>query len=221
MFDRPGAASVTFGPASAEGRRLHANIWTVLTALSVAYALDWLFRRGMFWDGAVYATIARNLALGLGDLWHPQVTDTFMHTFREHPPLAFWLQALWFRILGDHLWVERAYSVTTGLVTAGLMIGVWRRLFAGRPQVQSCAWLPVGLWLTCASWSYLHNMLENTLAVFTTCSIYATLRAADRATGSALVAAGGNQRDRRGADQRAGRFVSARGTVDPRNRAAA
>ncbi len=180
MFERLEAALFASGLVNPDERRLRASIWTVLATLGIVLGLQLLFRRGMFFDGALYATIARNLAQGLGDPWHPQVTATFMNSFREHPPLAFWLQAIWFRALGDHLWVERAYSISSGVTTAVLIVGIWRRLFAERPKAQLYAWLPVTLWLACSCWPYFHNMLENTLGVFTALSVYATLRATGR-----------------------------------------
>ena len=75
-----------------------------------AAVLPRLAHRGMFLDGITYASIARNLAEGRGRFWEPFYTATIYPAFHEHPPLAFWLQSLWFRALGDHLFVERAYS---------------------------------------------------------------------------------------------------------------
>ena len=157
--------------------RLRRSVWTVVATAAALVCLRSLFRRGMFYDGTLYATLARNLALGEGDAWHPQATATFMHVFREHPPLAFWLQSLWFRVLGDHIWVERAYGACCGLLTALCVVGIWRQLFAARNRALACAWLPVALWMCCCWWTYVHNMLENTLGVFTALSVYAVLRA--------------------------------------------
>jgi 4-amino-4-deoxy-L-arabinose transferase-like glycosyltransferase len=63
--------------------------------------------RGMSLDGITYATIARNMALDVGDLWHPFYTATLLNPFYEQPPLALWLESLLFRLCGDHWWVER------------------------------------------------------------------------------------------------------------------
>ena len=48
--------------------------------------------RGMSLDGVTYATIARNMAVGIGDFWHPYYTATLLHPFHEQPPLAFSLE---------------------------------------------------------------------------------------------------------------------------------
>src|SRR3954466_8114656 len=96
-----------------------------------------LAHRGMFVDGVTYASIARNLAEGRGTFWDLSYTATLYPHFREHPPLGFWLQSLWFRVLGDHLFVERVYAITVAAVTAVLIAAVWRRLTTGRPREDS------------------------------------------------------------------------------------
>ncbi|HPB58126.1 MAG TPA: hypothetical protein PLL49_06435, partial [Bacteroidales bacterium] len=72
---------------------------------------------GMFLDGLLYATISRNLANGIGDFWHPHLTKTLSPVFVGHPPLVFGLQSLFFKILGDNIYVERLYSFLTYVVT--------------------------------------------------------------------------------------------------------
>ena len=78
-------------------------------AVFAAATLPRLAQRGMFVDGVTYASIARNLAEGRGTFWTPFYTDTLYPQFHQHPALGLWLQSLWFRALGDHLIVERAY----------------------------------------------------------------------------------------------------------------
>ena len=64
-----------------------------------------LFSDGMFADGVDNATIARNMANGLGDFWQPHHTNVIAPEFYEHPPLAFGLQSIWFRLLGDSIYL--------------------------------------------------------------------------------------------------------------------
>ncbi|MDR1182885.1 MAG: hypothetical protein LBL13_13005, partial [Bacteroidales bacterium] len=47
---------------------------------------------GMFMDGLIYSTIAKNMANGLCSFWEPHFTTTCHANFYEHPPLAFGLQ---------------------------------------------------------------------------------------------------------------------------------
>ncbi len=169
----------TMQPAVSQLRSIHVTAWTVAGAFVFALVGPWLLAKGIFWDGALYATISRNLAVGIGDLWHPSVTGTFMHRFREHPPLAIWSQALFFRAVGDHFWVERVYSLITALCTLSILSGIWRRLLRDTPGASEFSWLAVILWAPFGTWCYRHNMLENTMGFFTVLSIHASLRSQD------------------------------------------
>ena len=160
------------------------NPYRLLTLSVVAAAtLPRLAHRGMFVDGVTYASIARNLSEGRGSFWSPFYTATLYPQFHEHPPLGFWLQSLWFRALGDHLYVERLYSVTAALATAWLMSVVWR---ASSPSdtrapctLRGMDWLPVLFWATVpvVSWAIVGNLLETTVALLTTAAIAAVVRA--------------------------------------------
>lgn len=192
--------------------------WLIVVTVMVARLLPMSVQTGMFFDGVTYATIARNMAAGVGDFWHPMIlaksmsddhssavqsptTDSALDTcsdeaFYEHPPLALWLESLFFRAFGDHYWVEKLYSVLTAIGTAALIAALWRLLLRDRPDLAQHAWLPVLLWISIPTWAWLYgsNMLENTLGFFAIASVYASLRAAysgSRATlGWTLLAAG-------------------------------
>ena len=126
----------------------------------------------MFLDGVTYASIARNLAQGRGRFWAPHYTDTIYPAFHEHPPLAFWLQSLWFRAFGDHWFVERAYSATAAALIALFIVVTWRAVHAV-PDARNQDWLPVALWMAVpvVSWAIVGNLLETTVAVFVTAAV--------------------------------------------------
>ena len=187
-------------------------------AVFAAATLPRLAHRGMFVDGVTYASIARNLAQGQGSFWAPFYTATIYPRFHEHPPLGFWLQSLWFRVLGDHLFVERLYAVTIGLATAGLLAAIYRQLHIDAATEESTAdrhddrsggldrmpvsprsqssvgrspsavgeealgWLPVILWIAApvVSWAIVGNLLETTVALFTTIALAAAVKAGAR-----------------------------------------
>lgn len=141
------------------------------------FPVVWL--RGMSLDGITYATIARNMALHAGDLWHPFYTATLLNPFYEQPPLALWLQSLLFRLCGDQWWVERVYSALTVVPTSIALVVIWRTLLVDQPQAQRFAWLGLALWVLMPGWFwiYRHNYLENTLGVFTAVAVLASLKA--------------------------------------------
>ncbi len=159
--------------------RLHKTAWILVCTLLLARLLPSAAQPGMFFDGVTYATIARNMAVGNGDVWHPAIFGPGCD-YHEAPTLAFWLESMLFRAFGDHFWVEKLYSALMGLGTAALVAATWRLLFRHRPALRDCSWLPVTIWLLVPAWGWMYdsNMLENTLGLFALASVYASLRAA-------------------------------------------
>jgi len=135
-----------------------------------------LVQEGMFFDGIIYSSISRNLAEGLGSIlnWKLIYTQTFCNPFVDHPPLAMIIQSFFFRIFGDHLFVERIYSFLASIITALLIIKIWRLLFYDNKSIKELSWFPVFLWIITpvVFWSYSNNMLENTMAVFDLTAVY-------------------------------------------------
>lgn len=150
--------------------RLHPRPLVVVVLVAAFLLLPSMATVGMFMDGTIYAAISRNLADGLGSPWSPHFSDGLFPVFREHPPLVFWLQSLFFRVMGDSYLTERIYDLVVVVTTAVLMISLWRRLVAAC-RLDSLAaywWLPLLLWVVVPkwSWTYRNNMLEGTLTVF-------------------------------------------------------
>lgn len=126
---------------------------------------------GMFVDGVTYASIARNLAAGVGSFWAPSYTATVYPVFREHPPLGFALEAAAFAAFGDHLAVERACSILFGAATALLMMRLWRKTTGTTAH----EWVPVVFWLlpSTVTWGIVNNLLEPSQTMFTTAAVLA------------------------------------------------
>lgn len=145
--------------------------WVLAISAFLAPTLPRLLTEGMFMDGLLYSVISRNLAIGVGSFWKPMINETMTPgLFSDHPPLVFGIQSFFFRVLGDHPLTENVYSLFTAVVTAALIIALWRTLTRNRPDFRRLAWLPLFFWpmIPLVTWSYSNNMLENTLGVFTT-----------------------------------------------------
>jgi 4-amino-4-deoxy-L-arabinose transferase-like glycosyltransferase len=142
--------------------------------LSIFFALvsPHLLSDGMFLDGLIYATVSRNLAEGLGGLWSPYYFGPPGTVFYEHPPLAFWLQGIFFRIVGDSIYVERIYSFLTFVLTGYIIVRIWKIVV--KKHLQTTGWLPLFLLVITPTvfWAATNNMLENTLMIFTSGSVY-------------------------------------------------
>jgi hypothetical protein len=109
-------------------------------------------------DGLVYASLARNMAVGVGSFWKPYLgrSESYWipterspdNVFYGHPPALFFLESLLYRLLGDHWYVEKLFSALWfGLLLAGC-VRAWRVLFPDEPA-RAFAWLPV-LWVATA-----------------------------------------------------------------------
>lgn len=144
-----------------------------------AVTIPRMAQKGMFIDGVTYAVLSRNLAAGEGSFWSPLYTSTVYPQFHEQPPLGFALGAVGFALFGDHLAVERGYSLLMGIFTALLMVGIWRRTIRN----PSLEWLPIVFWVvpSTVTWAIVNNMLENTQAMLTTAAVLAILRSVQAA----------------------------------------
>ena len=149
------------------------SIWHFFSWLSLFLLIlsPQLFSEGMFMDGIYYATIARNMAEGIGSFWDPTFTHTLGEHFYDHPPLAFGLQSLFFSAFGDYFWVERLYSLLCYLITAVLMLYAWK-LIAAKTDFK---WgvLSLFLWISIPKiiWGAPNNLLENTSMIFILSSV--------------------------------------------------
>jgi len=141
-----------------------------VVALFLATCATELFSDGMFVDGLFYAVVAKNMAAGVGSFWQPQFSPTLHEVFYGHPPMAFALQSLFFRLFGDHMLVERCYSLLTILLTGGLTVLIWKQL----TQSFRNAWWPLLLYFSTGwlAWATANNLLENTMSVFVCLSVY-------------------------------------------------
>ncbi|MEN8005612.1 MAG: glycosyltransferase family 39 protein [Candidatus Krumholzibacteriota bacterium] len=137
-----------------------------------------LLSEGTFLDGLIYAILARNLAAGVGSFWAPHFSVTTQNQWFEHPPLGLNIQSVFYRLLGEGVWVEQVHSLVTGLVCGVLIVVLWRQVTARYRPLRPLVWLPVLLWLMNpqVTWAFSNNMLENTMTIFTLAAVIMLLR---------------------------------------------
>ena len=125
-------------------------------------------RYGMFTDGILYAAIAKNMAMGQGTFWFPVFSET-SGTFIGHPALHFFLESLYFRVLGDGYLTERLYCLTSVLLLSYIMHCVWQQYL---PKYRAYSFVPLLFFFLIedVSLTYTSNLLECTLSLFTTAS---------------------------------------------------
>src|SRR5262249_3287252 len=151
--------------------RRHALVFLAIS-LYCLLVLPRMLSYGMFMDGVVYASIARNMAENYGSFWQPYYTATAFPIFYEHPPLGFWLQSWAYRLCGDSVYVEAWWGFWVGTLILLVLAGIWRCL---TPQGYAVAgaWFPIMLFIVTpmTSWALANNMLENTMTVFILLSV--------------------------------------------------
>ena len=159
----------------------HLPFWLFTISAFSALLLPALLQDGMFLDGLVNSSISRNIAKGEGGFWALQYTKTLGNQFYDQLPLAIGLQSLLFKIFGDHLFVERIFSLLAALITAAYIIKIWKHIFRDNTEIEKLGWLPFLFWIITpvVFWSYSNNMLENTMAVFDIVAIYLIIKALD------------------------------------------
>lgn len=163
-------------------RRKNLPFWLLTIAVALAPTLPRLVSEGTFMDGLLYGVMSRNLAEGVGTFWRPYLTATLTpEYFSDHPPFGIVLESLFFRVFGDHIWVESLYSLCAAVAAGALIVLLWRRLTRQLPNLSGLSWLPVFLWASVplVSWSYANNMLENTLTVFVLGAAYFAVASVD------------------------------------------
>ena len=155
----------------------------IITAAVVVWFLCLpLFQDGMFIDGIQYAAVARNLARGVGSFWNPVLAQNSvagLNTFHEHPPVVFFIQALFFKAFGlNNIYPERIFCLFTFLLTALFIVLIWRKVYEGQVTGQLW-WLPILLWviMPIVFWAYTNDIQENMMGVFTTAAVYLFLLA--------------------------------------------
>ena len=155
----------------------HFYFWVLSFSAIIGLILPILIQDGMFIDGVLYTSVGKNLANGIGSFWFLEFSQLGFAdniTFHEQPPLVFAIQSLFFKFLGDSIYVERVYSFITACFNAYLISILWKLITRDYGSLNKMAWLPVLLWIITpvCFWSFQNNVMENTMGIFTLSSIY-------------------------------------------------
>ena len=150
-------------------------LFIVLT-IFIAQAIPDLFADGMFMDGLMYASVAKNLSQGEGSFWFLHFSDTVFPVFHEHPPLVFGIQSLFYTIFGDSILVEKLFSFATYFISGFLLFLIWQEI-TGK-KLSDVSWLPLLFWvlLPLVHWAAVNNILENTMLIFVCLSVLFTIK---------------------------------------------
>lgn len=151
-------------------RNFYIPFWFLFVGYFLIMMSPSFLSEGMFLDGIIYSEISSNMSEGKGSLWDPYMNQVFFSSFREHPPLAFGLNSIFYNIFGVHIIVDKIYSVFTLIIAALLIIAIWKRT----TNSLKMSWFPLLLWslLPLVTWSATNNVLENTMSIFVLLSVF-------------------------------------------------
>jgi len=152
--------------------------WLFTSALCAALLLPALVQDGMFQDGALYASVSKNLAEGYGTFWDPTFSETAITSFHEQPPLMFALEAVFFKIFGG-IWPERIYSLLTAMLGIWLLARLWKASLPPHDEWKNLDWLPALIFfvMPVTFYAYTNNLEECTMTVFVLAGVLQIVRA--------------------------------------------
>lgn len=167
--------------------------WLITFAVLIALPLSILIQDGMFMDAMLYTSVAHNEGTGFGTFWFPQFSKLNLdlpgfNSFHEQPPLAFGIQSLFFRVLGDSMYVERLYVFVTMCLSVWLIWVLWKEIYRNDERFRKLGWLPLLLWITIPTvyWGCSNNVNENTMGLFTLASVVISFKLLNRSSGNIL-----------------------------------
>jgi len=148
--------------------------WLFTISTILILTISQLIQDGVFMDGMLYISVSKNLAEGLGTFWEPHYSQTIWPIFREQPPLYFGLLALFYKILGTSMYVERLFCFLCFTFTLIYIHKIWKVLFFEDERLSKNSWLPILFFTTIpvCFWAYANHVEETVMTLFTTMSVY-------------------------------------------------
>ena len=157
-------------------QKLAFPFWLITLSAVFGLTLTVLIQDVMFQDAMAFSCVSHNMGIGIGTFWFPQYSTLNIDnipSFHEQLPLVFGIQSVFYRLLGDSMYIERFYTFLIILLHIVFISKLWRIIFKNKPEYNALAWLPVLFWIIIpvCFWSYRNNMLENTVSIFALISI--------------------------------------------------
>ncbi len=148
--------------------------WLFTLSAILILTISQLIQDGVFMDGMLYISVGKNLADGMGTFWEPHFSQTSMAVFREQPPLYFGLLAIFYKVFGNSMYVERLFCFICFFLTLLYIHKIWKTLFYKHAEIAKNSWLPVLFFATIpvCFWAYANHVEETVMTLFATMSVY-------------------------------------------------
>jgi hypothetical protein len=144
------------------------NPFVILTtSLVLVLIVSQLIQDGMFMDGSLYVCVSHNLSQGLGSFWEPNYSKTSMIVFREQPPLYFGLMAIFFKLFGSSMYVERLFIFICLILEFIVIKSLWNSAIK-EDENKKHVWLPILFFIIIpvVFWSYANLVEETVMVIF-------------------------------------------------------
>jgi 4-amino-4-deoxy-L-arabinose transferase-like glycosyltransferase len=148
--------------------------WLFTISAILILTISQLIQDGVFMDGMLYISVSKNLADGMGTFWEPHFSKTVMTVFREQPPLYFGMLAIFFKVFGSSMYVERLYCFICFVLTLIYIHKIWKAIFYKEEGIAKNSWLPVLFFasIPVCFWAYANHVEETVMTLFATMSVY-------------------------------------------------
>jgi 4-amino-4-deoxy-L-arabinose transferase-like glycosyltransferase len=148
--------------------------WLLTITIVLVLIVSQLIQDGAFMDGMLYVSVSKNLADGIGTFWDPHFCKTYQSSFHEQPPLYFGILAVFYKLFGTSMYVERLFSLVCFLLTAFTIHKFWKKNYESNHTIKSNSWFPVFLWtvIPICFWAYTNFVEEILMSLFTLVSVY-------------------------------------------------
>lgn len=150
--------------------------WFLTIATVFILVVSQLIQDGAFMDGMLYVSVSKNLHDGIGTFWDPHFCKFYQSSFHEQPPLYFGLLAIFYKVFGTSMYVERFFCFCCFVLTAVYIHKFWKKITALYPDVASHSWLPVFYWtiIPICFWAYTNLVEEVVMSMFVVIAVYYT-----------------------------------------------
>lgn len=161
-------------------KHIHTCFYLLSISILLILISPFFLSEGMFFDGVIYASIARNIAIGHGSFWDLHFSESLFNHYIDHPPLAFGIQSLFFSLFGDSVYIEKIYSLSTFIITGVIMTKIWKQIQPS--NFHAYTWIPLLFWVInpLISWCVPNNTLENSMMIFTNLAILFALKGLEK-----------------------------------------
>lgn len=148
--------------------------WYLTAVFILILIVSQLIQDGAFMDGMLYVSVSKNLADGVGTFWDPHFCKTYQSSFHEQPPLYFGVLAVFYKILGTSMYVERLFCFTCFAVTAFFIHKLWRKIFFNADHIAKFSWIPILFWtsIPICFWAYTNFVEETLMSLFAVIAVY-------------------------------------------------